>query len=108
MPLTQYTCPFIRRDGSLCGATSTRVEGCGKHWLQLKYKPTPRAVCPDCGKITFSKYGVCREHNGRYRSAETRLRKKAQKEAEKAKAAEAAKARETAELNQAFDELFGV
>src|SRR5256885_2278013 len=98
MPATQYLRPFIRRDGSLCAATSTRLEGCGRHYLQLKYKPTPRAVCPDCGKITFSKYGVCRQHNGKHRSAATRQRKKSEREADKAKAAEAAKQKENDEL----------
>nr|CAG8595196.1 12367_t:CDS:2 [Entrophospora candida] len=54
-----YRCPYILRTGKVCGRGCNQPEGCKLH----RNSPT-RIPCKEygCGKLTYSKYGACRNH----------------------------------------------
>ena len=65
-----YRCKYILRT-EVCGRDSYRPEGCGYHW-----KFPQRIPCKECGKLTYSTYGVCNNHVGKYQKRENYRRKK--------------------------------
>ena len=70
-----YNCPRRNKNGEICNRGCYRKEGCTIHWKSRK-----RVPCSVCGiKWTSSKYGVCREHSGRFRSEANYNKKKLKK-----------------------------
>ena len=73
-----YYCPYILRTGKVCNKGCYRPEGCSIHW-----KAPNRVPCNVCGKLTSSKYNICRKHSGKYRSQDNYNKKKLVKMAQK-------------------------
>jgi len=69
-----YRCPYILRTGEVCDRGCYRPEGCKVHW-----KSPLRLPCIECGKLTSSSFGACRNHAGKYRFRDHYYRKKLEK-----------------------------
>lgn len=57
-----YRCPYILRTGEVCNEGCYRVEGC-----KIRWKSPKRTPCKECGKLTYSTFGVCRDRADKYR-----------------------------------------
>ena len=66
-----YRCPYILRTGKVCDRGCYRPEGCKLHWNSPTWIP-----CKECGKLTYSTYGICNNHVGKYQKRENYRRKK--------------------------------
>ena len=60
-----YYCPYILRTGEACNQRCYDPKGCKVH-----RKSPIQYLCiePGCDKKTFSEYGACKKHSGKYRS----------------------------------------
>ena len=59
--MENLSCPHIKRDGSLCGNSCWRVEGCYLHWKKHD-RNKAKLPCGVCGKLTLSITGFCSTH----------------------------------------------
>src|ERR1044072_713523 len=66
-----YQCPYILRSEKVCNRSCYREKGCPIHWNSPSCIP-----CKECGKLTYSKYGICDNHAGKHRKKEQYHRKK--------------------------------
>ena|SRR6266511_1543168 len=60
-----YYCSYILRIGEACNQRCYDPKGCKVHQkspIQYLY------IEPGCDKKTFSEYGACKKHSGKYRS----------------------------------------
>ena len=76
----EYTCPFIRYSGEICGRSYMREDGCLIHWKYVQKLANKQHVpCSECGRFTRSYSGRCPAHiKGFYVSKHyQRLRSKA-------------------------------
>src|SRR5690348_15872717 len=53
----RYHCPYILRTGKVCNRGCYRPGGCKLHWNSPTWIP-----CKECGKLTYSTYGICSNH----------------------------------------------
>lgn len=53
-------CPYVKRDGTVCGNVCWRIEGCHRHWKLIPNNSCTN--CRICGKITKSYTGNCALH----------------------------------------------
>jgi len=68
--LPSYSCPHIKKDGSVCGRVCTRLTGCSIHWKSGANKLL-KSPCRICDRPTLSYTGLCSKHaNKFYRRAE--------------------------------------
>ena len=65
IPWNFYYCPYILRTGETCNRRCYHPNGCKDHRDSPKQYP---CVEPGCVKFTFSEYGACKKHSGKYRS----------------------------------------
>jgi len=59
-----YSCPYVKLDGSICGNKCIRIEGCYIHWNKKNKGPGIPCKSESCRKSTRSKSGYCYKHNG--------------------------------------------
>ena len=64
-PWNFYYCPYILRTGEECNRRCYDPKGCKAHRNSPKHYP---CIQPGCVKNTFSEYGACKKHSGKYRS----------------------------------------
>ena len=55
------TCPYVKRDGSICGKSCWRDIGCSLHW-KLYDTNIAKFPCGICGERTISGTGYCPKH----------------------------------------------
>ena len=60
-----YYCPYILRTGEVCNRRCYHPNGCKAHRDSPIQYP---CIEPGCVKKTFSEYGACKKHSGKYRS----------------------------------------
>ncbi|PKK59030.1 hypothetical protein RhiirC2_720097 [Rhizophagus irregularis] len=81
--MAPFTCPYIKRDGTVCGNKCWLPEGCYRHWKlyekNLKKKP---CLFSGCEFPTDAKSGFCHDHSASIHSHKYRMRQKAKAEAE--------------------------
>ena len=61
----RFTCPYIKRDGSICGKSCWQPEGCSLHWKLYEKnvaKNLAKIPCGICGKGNNSGMGYCPKH----------------------------------------------
>ena len=59
----EYTCPFIRYSGEICGRSCMREDGCSIHWKYVqKLVDKQHVPCSECGRLTRSYSGRCPAH----------------------------------------------
>ena len=59
----EYTCPFIRYSGKICGRSCMREDGCSIHWKYVQKLANKQHVpCSECGRFTRSYSGRCPAH----------------------------------------------
>lgn len=66
-----YRCSYILRSGEVCNRRCNNPKGCYIH----RNSP-PQVPCNECGKSTYSKYGICDNHAGKHRKKEQYHQKK--------------------------------
>ena len=66
-----YRCSYILRSGEVCNRRCYHPKGCYNH----RNSP-PQVPCKECGKSTYSKYGICDDHAEKQRKKEQYHRKK--------------------------------
>ena len=74
IPWNFYYCPYILRTGEVCNRRCYHPKGCKAHRKSPIQYP---CIEPRCDKKTFSEYGACKKHSGKYRSRAFYQRQKA-------------------------------
>src|ERR1044072_6908721 len=81
--MAPFTCPYIKRDGTVCGNKCWLPEGCYRHWKlyekNLKKKP---CLFSGCIFLTDADSGYCHNHSASIHSHNYRMRQKCKAEAE--------------------------
>ena len=57
----RLTCPYIKRDGSICGKGCWQITGCSLHW-KLYDRNVAKIPCGVCGERTSAVIGYCPKH----------------------------------------------
>ena len=88
--MAPFTCPYIKRDGTICGNKCWLPEGCYRHW-KLYEKNSKKRPClfSDCEFSTDADLGYCHDHSASIHSHNYRMRQKAKAEALQPKIPEA-------------------
>ncbi|GBC09374.1 hypothetical protein RclHR1_08800007 [Rhizophagus clarus] len=63
IPWNFYYCPYILRTGEVCNRRCFDPKGCTVHQNSPKQYPCMK---PECVKFTFSEYGACKKHSGKF------------------------------------------
>ena len=63
--MAPFTCPYIKRDGTVCGNKCWLPEGCYRHW-KLYEKNMKKFHCLGCGFPTDSDSGFCSKYCSKY------------------------------------------
>ena len=81
--MAPFTCPYIKRDGTVCGNKCWLSKGCYRHWKlyekNLKKKP---CLFSGCEFSTDADSGYCHNHSASIHSHNYRMRQKRKAEAE--------------------------
>ncbi|RIA83157.1 hypothetical protein C1645_834230 [Glomus cerebriforme] len=82
--MAPYTCPYIKRDGTICGNNCWLPEGCYRHW-KLYEKNSKKRPCLICGFPTDADLGYCSKncskYSAKFHSHNHRMRQKRKAEA---------------------------
>ena len=80
--MAPFTCPYIKRDGTICGNKCWLPEGCYRHW-KLYEKNSKKRPClfSGCEFPTDADSGYCHDHSASIHSHNYRMRQKAKAEA---------------------------
>ncbi|RHZ87805.1 hypothetical protein Glove_30g102 [Diversispora epigaea] len=57
----RLTCPYVKRDGSICGKGCWRITGCSLHW-KLYDRNVTKIPCGVCEERTSAVIGYCPKH----------------------------------------------
>ncbi|GBB90182.1 hypothetical protein RclHR1_17070001 [Rhizophagus clarus] len=63
--MAPFTCPYIKRDGTICGNKCWLPEGCYRHW-KLYEKNSKKSSCLICGFPTDADLGYCSKNCSKY------------------------------------------
>ena len=63
--MDRVNCPYIKRNGSICGRVCTRLTGCARHW-KLYEKNMKKKSCLRCGYHTDANSGFCSKYCFKY------------------------------------------
>jgi hypothetical protein len=63
--MAPFTCPYIKRDGTVCGNKCWLPEGCYRHW-KLYEKNMLKIPCLNCGFLTDADSGYCSKYCSKY------------------------------------------
>ena len=82
--MAPFTCPYIKRDGTICGNKCWLPEGCYRHW-KLYEKNSKKSPCLICGFHTDADLGYCSKncskYSAKFHSHNYRMRQKRKAEA---------------------------
>ena len=59
--MDHFTCPHIKKNGSICGRVCTRLAGCSLYW-KSDANNMLKSPCRICFKPTLSYTGYCFKH----------------------------------------------
>src|ERR1041384_112006 len=83
--MAPFTCPYIKRDGTICGNKCWLPEGCYRHWKMYE-KNMKKFHCLGCGFLTDTDLGFCSKYCSKYsakfHSHNYRMRQKRKTETE--------------------------
>ena len=83
--MAPFTCPYIKRDGTICGNKCWLPEGCYRHW-KLYEKNSKKSPCLICGFPTDGGSGFCSKncskYSAKFHSHNYRMRQKRKAETE--------------------------
>ena len=83
--MAPFTCPYIKRDGTVCGNKCWLPEGCYRHW-KLYEKNSKKSPCLICGFPTDADLGYCSKncskYSAKFHSHNYRMRQKRKAETE--------------------------
>src|ERR1043166_1085282 len=83
--MAPFTCPYIKRDGTICGNKCWLPEGCYRHW-KLYEKNSKKSPCLICGFHTDADLGYCSKncskYSAKFHSHNYRMRQKRKAETE--------------------------
>jgi hypothetical protein len=80
--MAPFTCPYIKRDGTICGNKCWLPEGCYRHW-KLYEKNSKKRPClfSGCEFPTDADSGYCHDHSASIHSHNYRMKQKRKAEA---------------------------
>src|ERR1051326_2223197 len=80
--MAPFTCPYIKRDGTICGNKCWLSEGYYRHWkLYEKNQKKKPCLFSGCVYPTDADSGYCHDHSASIHSHNYRMRQKAKAEA---------------------------